>query len=51
MASQDQATIATYERPAIRVLGTVHQLTGCAKEFGGSDGHTFGGMSIVCAST
>ncbi len=51
MASKDPARIDTYERPVIRVLGTVHELTGCDKQFGRSDGHTFGGASIVCAST
>jgi hypothetical protein len=51
MASTDPARIGTYERPEIRVLGTVHELTGCEKQFGGSDGHTFGGMQIVCTST
>ena len=51
MASEDPARIGTYERPAMRVLGTVHELTGCDKQFGSSDGHTFGGAPIVCAST
>lgn len=51
MASREHA-IAAYEPPALRVLGTVHELTGCEKKFGSSDGHTFGGgISIVCAST
>jgi hypothetical protein len=42
---------ATYEPPTISQLGTVHELTGCEKMMGKSDGHTFGGNSIVCSST
>jgi hypothetical protein len=41
---------ATYEAPRISRLGTVHELTGCEKLFGSSDGHTMGGASIVCSS-
>jgi hypothetical protein len=41
----------TYEAPALRVLGTVHELTqGCDKRFNGSDGFTFMGQPIVCRS-
>ncbi len=41
-----------YEAPAVRVLGTVAELTQlCDKRFGGSDGFTFMGQAIVCRST
>jgi hypothetical protein len=42
----------TYEAPALRVLGTVHELTqqGCDKRLNGSDGFTFMGQPIVCRS-
>jgi hypothetical protein len=41
-----------YEAPALRVLGTVHELTqaGCDKALNGSDGFTFMGQPIVCRS-
>jgi hypothetical protein len=40
-----------YESPALTVIGTVYELTlGCDKTFGSSDGFTFHGVSIVCAS-
>jgi len=41
---------ATYEPPTIGLLGSVHELTGCEKLFGTSDGHTMGGAPIVCSS-
>ena len=43
----------TYEAPALRVLGTVHELTQqfpCDKRLNGSDGFTFMGQPIVCRS-
>ncbi|HET8754564.1 MAG TPA: lasso RiPP family leader peptide-containing protein [Solirubrobacteraceae bacterium] len=41
-----------YEAPAVRVLGTVAELTqNCDKQLGGSDGFTFMGQAIVCRST
>jgi hypothetical protein len=41
-----------YVPPAIRVVGSVAELTlGCDKQFGSSDGFTFQGNAIVCAST
>ena len=41
----------TYEAPALRVLGTVHELTqSCDKALNGSDGFTFMGQPIVCRS-
>jgi hypothetical protein len=40
-----------YEPPALRVLGSVQELTqGCDKQYGSSDGFTFNGQSIVCHS-
>ena len=43
---------APYEAPALRVLGSVQELTqGCDKTLGSSDGFTFQGDAIVCRST
>ena len=40
-----------YQAPALRVLGTVADLTQyCDKQLGGSDGWTFMGQAIVCRS-
>jgi hypothetical protein len=40
-----------YEPPALTVVGSVVELTlGCDKLWGKSDGFTFQGNSIVCAS-
>jgi hypothetical protein len=40
-----------YEPPSLRVIGSVAELTlGCDKRYGSSDGFTFSGNSIVCAS-
>ena len=41
-----------YEAPALRVLGTVQEMTlfGCDKRLNGSDGFTFMGQPIVCRS-
>ena len=40
-----------YMPPALRVLGSVHDLTqGCDKRGGKSDGFTFMGQAIVCRS-
>jgi hypothetical protein len=47
------ATVSTYERPTLRLIGTLHELTlaGCVdKKFGPSDGHTLMGVAIQCAS-
>jgi hypothetical protein len=46
-------TAQAYEAPAVRVLGSVAELTqqGCDKRLGGSDGFTFMGQAIVCRST
>ena len=42
----------SYEPPALRVLGSVQELTqGCDKTLGDSDGFTFNGQAIVCRST
>ncbi len=41
-----------YEPPAIDVIGSVAELTlGCDKKMGTSDGFTFQGNAIVCASS
>jgi hypothetical protein len=41
-----------YERPTLRVIGAVADLTqwGCQKELGGSDGFIFQGTHLVCKS-
>jgi hypothetical protein len=36
--------------PQLVVYGTVQKITQCEKVYGESDGHTFGQVSIVCAS-
>lgn len=46
-------TEKSYEQPALRVLGTLRELTlaTCVdKKFGPSDGHTMMGVAIQCAS-
>jgi hypothetical protein len=41
-----------YEAPALRILGSVAELTqGCDKTFGSTDGFTFQGNAIVCKSS
>ena len=51
MNPDTKASVA-YEAPAVRVLGTVAELTqGCDKHLGGSDGFTFMGQAIVCRSS
>ena len=48
----DTTAAVAYEAPAVRVLGTVAELTQyCDKRLGGSDGFTFMGQAIVCRST
>ena len=49
----DTPHVEAYQAPAVRVLGTVAELTqqGCDKRLGGSDGFTFMGQAIVCRST
>jgi hypothetical protein len=49
---QQDTNAGAYEAPALRVLGTVHELTqqGCDKRLNGSDGFTFMGQPIVCRS-
>lgn len=40
-----------YEPPKLVELGKLHEVTlGCDKHHGGSDGFTFHGQTIVCAS-
>jgi hypothetical protein len=47
----DTTAQVAYEAPALRVLGSVAELTlSCDKRFGGSDGFTFMGTAIVCSS-
>jgi hypothetical protein len=42
---------APYEPPRLTELGTLHEVTlGCDKTSGGSDGFTYHGAPIVCAS-
>jgi hypothetical protein len=51
MQMQQEPNAGAYEAPALRVLGTVHELTqGCDKRLGGSDGFTFMGQPTVCRS-
>jgi hypothetical protein len=43
----------SYERPTLKVLGTLHELTlaECVdKTWGSADGHTMMGVSIRCSS-
>lgn len=43
----------SYERPTLKVLGTLHELTlaTCVdKTWGSADGHTMMGVSIRCSS-
>jgi hypothetical protein len=40
-----------YEPPAVVTLGSLHDLTLCDKLWGTSDGNTFMGSPIACAST
>ena len=43
--------ITPYEAPELAELGTLHELTlYCDKTLGSSDGFTFMGQAIVCAS-
>jgi hypothetical protein len=47
----DTKAPAAYAPPALRVLGSVAELTqGCDKTMGSSDGFTFQGQGIVCRS-
>jgi hypothetical protein len=40
-----------YKPPALRVIGSVAELTlGCNKDWGDSDGYSFQGAPIACAS-
>jgi hypothetical protein len=44
--------LSTYEAPALSVLGKVEALTlGCDKRDNGSDGFTYHGNPISCASS
>jgi hypothetical protein len=45
------SSIQPYASPALRVLGTVEEMTQvCDKRLNGSDGFTFMGQPIVCRS-
>jgi hypothetical protein len=47
----DTKSSVAYQAPALRLLGTVAELTQvCDKRLGGSDGFTFMGQAIVCRS-
>jgi hypothetical protein len=49
--NRDSTAPEAYEAPALRVLGSVAELTqGCDKTLGHTDGFTFQGSDIVCAS-
>ncbi len=41
---------APYEAPAMKVLGSVHELTQQDKKFGPTDGYTLMGIAIANAS-
>jgi hypothetical protein len=46
------ASTVAYEAPALVDLGAFQELTlGCDKKLGSSDGFTFQGQAIVCASS
>jgi hypothetical protein len=50
-SSGRQTAQAPYEPPRLVELGTLSAVTlGCDKRFGSSDGYTFMGQSIICAS-
>lgn len=48
----DKDSRQVWVTPRIQRYGTFEQKTqaGCNKEYGGSDGYTFMGQAIVCAS-
>ncbi len=49
-SSKHEAT-PSYEAPCLYLIGSVHELTlGCDKTYGTSDGFTFQGAPIACAS-
>jgi hypothetical protein len=51
MDSTTDIRSGAYEPPAIRVIGSVAELTlGCDKKYGHADGFTFHGDSVVCTS-
>jgi hypothetical protein len=52
MTKTETTTRPGYEAPAVKTLGSLHDLTlGCDKTLGDSDGYTFMGQAIVCRST
>ena len=50
MTPDKRSQPATYEPPTLVKLGTLYELTGCDKFWGGSDGHTFLQQPISCTS-
>jgi hypothetical protein len=51
MTHDPHAQVA-YQPPALRVLGSVQELTqGCDKQYGSADGFTFAGQAVVCRSS
>lgn len=49
----EKTTRQTWITPQIQRYGTFEQKTqafGCDKDFGGSDGFTFQGQAVICAS-
>jgi hypothetical protein len=51
VVEQTDSGFAAYEAPELAELGTLYELTlGCNKDYGSSDGFTFQGQAIVCAS-
>jgi hypothetical protein len=51
MSKLAKARKATYERPVLVELGSLHDLTlWCDKSLNGSDGFTFMGQPIHCTS-
>lgn len=51
MVETPDTGVTAYEAPELAELGTLHELTlTCDKRYGSSDGFTFQGQAIVCAS-
>jgi hypothetical protein len=54
MVETPAESTASYEAPALVVIGAFQELTlgpYCDKKLGSSDGFTFQGQAIVCASS
>lgn len=53
MTTTNTRSQETYQPPAVKVLGTLHELTliSCTdKKYGASDGYTLMGVAITCNS-